>query len=133
MLEGGCFCGAVRYRVAGDFGVTHCHCLHCRKVSGAAFVTWVEARLSEFNWLQGQPIEFTVRDGVTRSYCAGCGSPLTYQNHNHEDSIDITAGTLDDPSGLEPADHVWSDRKLPWVHMDDGLPRYGRGRSQGED
>ena len=133
VLEGGCFCGAVRYRVAGDFGVTHCHCLHCRKISGAPFVTWVEALCSNFAWLQGQPSEFAARPGVTRTYCAGCGTPLTYQNHGHPDSIDITAGSLDDASGLNPDDHVWFDRKLPWIRIDDGLPRYGLGRSVKED
>ena len=43
MLEGGCLCGAVRYRVGGKTRVTHCHCLHCRKLGGAPYVTWVEA------------------------------------------------------------------------------------------
>lgn len=31
-MEGGCFCGTLRYRVGGDFGVTHSHCIHCRKI-----------------------------------------------------------------------------------------------------
>jgi len=127
-MEGGCLCGAVRYRVGGDVGVTHCHCIHCRKLGGTAFVTWVEARSSNFTWLQGQAAEFTPRKGVTRTYCADCGSPMTYQNHEFTDSIDVTAGTLDDPSGLKPDDHVWFERKLPWLRIEDGLPHYGRGR-----
>ncbi|MEE8412368.1 MAG: GFA family protein [Acidobacteriota bacterium] len=127
-MEGGCFCGALRYRVGGDFGVTHCHCIHCRKINGAAFVTWVEASFSNFAWLQGQPNEFNPRPGVTRTYCSRCGSPLTYQNRESPDSIDITAGSLDDPSELKPRDHVWFDRKLPWLQVEDDLPRYSRGR-----
>ena len=127
-MEGGCLCGGIRYRVSGDCGVTHCHCIHCRKLGGTAFVTWVEAARSNFDWLQGQPAEFTPRPGVTRSFCANCGSPLTYQNHEYPDSIDVTAGSLDDPSGLEPDDHVWFDRRLPWLQIGDDLPRYGRGR-----
>ena len=127
-LEGGCFCGALRYRVTGKFGVTHCHCLHCRKIGGAPFVTWVETQRSDFAWTRGRPVEFSPRSGVTRTYCADCGSPLTYRNHEHPDSIDVTAGTLDDPLGLRPEDHVWFDRRLPWIHVDDGLPRYARGR-----
>ena len=127
-MEGGCLCGKIRYRVSGDCGVTHCHCIHCRKLGGAAFVTWVEAKRSNFDWLQDRPTEFSPRPGITRSFCAQCGSPLTYQNRESEDSIDVTAGSLDDPSGLEPDDHVWCDRKLPWVQIEDGLPRFGRGR-----
>ncbi len=127
-MEGGCLCEEIRYRVSGDCGVTHCHCIHCRKLGGAAFVTWIEAERSNFDWLRGQPAEFSPRPGVTRSYCARCGSPLTYQNHESPDWIDVTACRLDDPSGLEPADHVWFDRKLPWVQVEDGLPRFGRSR-----
>ena len=133
VLEGGCFCGAVRYRVAGGFGVTHCHCLHCRKIGGAPYVTWVEAKRGGFDWTHGQPVEFNSRPGVTRTYCSACGSPLTFQNHDFPDSIDITAGTLDDPSALVPDDHVWFDRRLPWVPAEDGLRRYGRGRRDEED
>ncbi len=127
-MEGGCLCGEIRYRVGGDCGVTHCHCIHCRKLGGAAFVTWVEAARSNFDWIQGRPAEFSPRPGITRSFCAQCGSPLTYQNQESQDSIDVTAGSLDDPSGLEPDDHVWCDRKLPWVRIEDGLPRFDRGR-----
>jgi len=128
-LEGGCFCGAVRYSVAGDFGVTHCHCIHCRRVSGAPIVTWVEASVSNFAWLQGRPTEFSTRPGVTRTHCSVCASPLTFQNHEVPESIDITAGSLDDPSGLRPDDHVWFERKLPWLQVEDGLPRYRRRRT----
>ncbi len=132
-MEGGCFCGALRYRVGGDFSVTHCHCIHCRKISGAAFVTWVEASLSNFTWLQGQPNEFSPRPGVTRTYCSRCGSPLTFYNHASPVSIDISAGSLDDPSELKPEDHVWFDRKLPWLQIEDGLPRYGLRRQDEND
>ena len=99
----------------------------------AAFVTWVEASCSNFAWLYGRPNEFTPRPGVTRTYCADCGTPLTYRNSDHPGSIDVTAGSLDDPSSLVPDDHVWFDRKLPWIPTDDGLPRYGRGRRAEED
>ena len=126
--EGGCLCGALRYRVGGEVGVTHCHCIHCRKLGGTAFVTWVEATRAGFEWLQGQPAEFTPRPGVTRSFCSRCGSPLAYQHEETPDSIDITAGSLDDPSGLEPDDHVWFDRRVPWLKFEDGLPRYGLSR-----
>jgi hypothetical protein len=127
-LQGGCLCGRIRYKVCGEVGVTHCHCIHCRKLGGAAFVTWVEAAVSNFSWLGDEPAEFEPRPGVTRRFCGTCGSPLTYQNHESPDSIDVTAGSLDDASGLKPDDHVWFDRRLPWVQAEDHLPRYGRGR-----
>lgn len=130
-MQGGCLCGEIRYRVDGDFGVTHCHCIHCRKLGGAAFVTWVEAGLSDFDWTAGKPAEFTPRPGVTRSFCPNCGSPLTYYNQASPESIDLTAGSLDDPSALQPDDHVWFDRKVSWLEFEDGLKRYGLSRKEG--
>ena len=128
MLEGGCLCGAVRYRVGGKTRVTHCHCLHCRKLGGAPYVTWVEAELTAFDWTDGTPAETSPRPGVTRTFCSACGSPLTYAHADRPGEIDVTAGTLDDPTGLTPDDHVWFDRRLPWVPADDGLPRFARSR-----
>lgn len=127
-MEGGCLCGDIRYRVSDEYSVTHCHCIHCRKLGGTAFVTWVEAECANFEWLRGRPAAYTTRPGVTRRFCSRCGSPLTYERADSPDHIDVTAGTLDDPSGLKPDDHVWFDRKVPWLKVDDGLPRYGLSR-----
>jgi hypothetical protein len=43
-------------------------------------------------------------------------------------TIDVTACSLDDPEPFEPGDHVWADRMVSWLRMDDGLPRFGLGR-----
>ena len=128
MKQGGCHCDAVRYEVEGPYPTTHCHCLHCRKLSGAPFITWIEVKASGFRFTQGEPVRFEVRDGVERSFCGACGSPLTYQNRALGDSIDLTAGTLDDPSDLEPRDHVWFERHLSWADVGPDLPRFQRGR-----
>jgi hypothetical protein len=129
-LAGGCFCGALRYRVTGDpVVVCHCHCLHCRRISGAAFVTWAEFRTKDFAFTQGTPAEFQSRPGVTRTFCAQCGTPVTYRNANTPRQVDLTACSLDRPEKLEPGDHLFCDRLLPWIHLDDGLPRHSRARA----
>ena len=131
VYEGGCFCGAVRYRAQSAPGVvTHCHCLHCRRTSGAAFVTWAEFPFSEFSFIKGRPVFFSSREGVTRSFCQACGTPLTYRNAGTSDRIDVTACSLDEPSAVSPRDHVYYRRKLGWVHLSDGLPVYGAGRNE---
>jgi hypothetical protein len=128
--EGGCFCGALRYAVNGEpLVVTHCHCLHCRKLGGAAFVTWATFDPAEFRYIKGKPATVSSRPGVTRSLCHDCGSPISYQAAELPDEIDLTVGTFDDPESVTPEDHVWADRKISLVHLDDGLPRYGRRRS----
>jgi len=127
--EGGCFCGAIRYETTGEPRiVTHCHCLHCRRTSGAAFVTWAEFPADQFSWKRGTPGSFESRPGVTRTFCTACGTPLTYKSIESPGTADVIACTLDEPGGLEPQDHIFCDRQLPWIHLDDGLPKYPRRR-----
>ncbi len=124
-LEGGCFCGAVRYEATGEpRRVTHCHCIHCRRTSGAPFVTWAEMNVSDFRWTAGEPGSCVTRPGVTRRFCTGCGTQLTYETVESPSTVDVTAASLDEPGLVTPRDHVWADRMLPWIRLDDGLPRY---------
>ena len=128
-LTGGCLCGAVRYRIDGtQRRVTHCHCIHCRRAGGAAFVTWAEFDASEFRLVAGSPARYESRPSVTREFCAACGSQLTYRHADEPQVVDVTVCSLDDPAPLQPEDHVWCDRALPWIDMADGLPRFGLGR-----
>ena len=130
MCEGGCFCGAVRYRVTADpVVVCHCHCLHCRRTSGAPFLTWAEFRSSQFMFTRGKPRYVRTRPEVTRSFCPRCGTPLTYQRDDAPQSVDVTACSLDDPAAVRPRDHLYCERMLPWIHLDDSLPKYPTRRS----
>ena len=129
-LEGGCFCGEVRYRIAGGpRRVTHCHCIHCRRTSGAPFLTWAECSRRDLAFTKGTPAEFETKARVTRRFCLSCGTQLTYEHADQPGSIDVTAGSLDSPGELTPNDHVWCDRMLPWVKIDDDLPRHGTKRT----
>ena len=128
-MEGGCLCRAVRYEIdVYPRRVTHCHCLNCRRSSGAAFVTWIVVGQSEFRFVFGTPSRYEVRPQVTRQFCARCGTQLTYQRADEPDTIDVTAGSLDNVDGISPEDHIWCDRMVPWVKIVDGLPRYRQGR-----
>lgn len=130
--EGGCFCGQVRYAVADPpVRVTHCHCLHCRRTSGAPFLTWAEYRVEQFAWTRGRPVEFPSREGVTRSFCGACGTPLTYRTAEDPGEVDVTLASFDDPAALRPEDHVWTEREIPWARLQDGLPRYRFRRQDG--
>lgn len=130
--EGGCFCGAIRYEAEGDPGVvTHCHCLHCRRTSGAPFVTWVEFPAERFSFTRGTPQSFESRPGVTRTFCPSCGTPLTYRLAETPGTVDLVACSLDDPGGVTPQDHVFFDRRISWVRPADGLPTYPGRRDGG--
>ena len=131
--DGGCACGAVRYRLSGELRrTTHCHCVDCRRSGGAAFVTWSEVERDSLAWLSGTPRSWNSRPGATRTYCGDCGSPLTFEDETDPAAIDVTVATLDDPDSVTPDDEVWTDRALTWSALLDSVPRYGRGRRDAE-
>lgn len=131
-LEGGCLCGAVRYRVHGAPGtVAHCHCKHCRGATGAPIVTWFSVERRNVDWTAGEPRAYRHRSDwptpITRRFCGECGSALTYEREGSE-QVDLTAATLDDPDAVSPAFHVYASRQIAWLHLGDGLPRYDKLR-----
>ncbi len=127
--EGGCLCGAVRYRLsAAPLVSMHCHCGNCRKASGAAMLTWLTVDAADFEWLRGEPHRYRYESehypgAVQRWFCAVCGSQLGW--HCEDDgTLDLTAGSLDDPGVVEPTHHVFTRGPVHWLKLDDGLPRH---------
>jgi hypothetical protein len=103
VVDGGCICGAIRYRVRGEpTGSMVCHCQTCRRVAGAPVVAWVTFPSAQFEFLQGQPSEFHSSAPVRRTFCAACGTPLTYEHADGPGFVDITTCTLDDPNLFRP-------------------------------
>ena len=127
--EGGCLCGAVRYRLVGPpLASRHCHCENCRRASGAGVLTWITVRQADFEWLQDEPKRYAYSSphypaAVERWFCATCGSQLGW--HCEDDgTVDLTAGSLDDPSLAEPSRHVFTHGQVPWIDFRDDLPRF---------
>ena len=128
-IEGGCLCGAVRYRASGKaYGITHCHCRSCRRASGAPFVTWAGFDTDNFTFTRGQPASYASSGNVLRTFCNRCGTALTYRRLDLPDSIDVTLGSMDVPEALQPEDHTWTESRLSWVALCDQLPTYPRER-----
>jgi hypothetical protein len=130
MLQGGCFCGRIRYEVTGTpFHETNCHCSICRRTTGAPLVAWFTVRPSEFRWLSGNPCQFRSSAQATRSFCAHCGTQLTFQGDEYPDEIDVTTCSLDQPETVPPRDHSHVSSKLRWIALSDGLPQFLQARS----
>ncbi len=132
LREGGCLCGGVRYRVAAEPRTSAiCHCVSCRRASGAQSVAWVVFPSEAFSFVSGDPAEYRSSAEVSRTFCGRCGTSLTYQHDGDPDSIDVTAASLDLPDEFPPAGHVWLEDKVSWERVDDGLPRFEWGGSPG--
>lgn len=126
-MTGGCLCGAVRYRITKPpIVVTHCHCSTCRRAAGAAFVTWLTVGVDGFAYTEGVPAVHRSSPEVGRGFCNRCGTSLSFSSTAYPDELDITVGSLDDPGAATPQDHIWVDAMVPWLNLDDGLPRLPR-------
>jgi hypothetical protein len=129
--EGGCLCGAVRYRARGrPTQVNHCHCRMCQRASGAPIVTWATFPSANVEWIKGAPATRRSSDTAERGFCSACGSALFWRGDAEKDLIDLTAGTFDRPETLRPEDHIWIESAMPWLHVADELPRYPRSRKK---
>lgn len=133
MLEGGCLCGAVRYRVEGEPASSGiCHCETCRRAASAPtlpYATFPAARFA-FN---GKPTEYASSPGVVRTFCGTCGSPLTYRTAASPDRIDVMVCNLDDPGSIVPSCHVWVSEKIGWDRIGDGLPQFPTSPAAGSE
>jgi len=122
---GGCLCGAVHYNFEGDpLWKCHCHCSMCRRLTGAGFATWVGFPAGAFSWTKGQPSFYRSSSEVEIGFCQNCSGTMTF-HRVHEASAAL--GSLDHPE-IVPAgsddDHVWVEDQIPWLKIDDNLPRY---------
>jgi hypothetical protein len=128
MSDGGCFCGAVRYRVTGPpLSSDICHCESCRRASGAPSVAWITVERKNFEIVKGTPAAYPSSPGVLRRFCGTCGSALTYETAKRPDSIDITTITLDEPNRFPPAAEVWLEDRIAWQPTIPNLKHYPRG------
>jgi len=130
-LEGGCLCGAVRYRIEAEAAeASICHCATCRRAAGAPSVAWATVAADAFAWTAGAAARHASSAEVLRTHCAVCGTCLTYQSS--PDSIDVTLASLDDPEAIRPTSEIWLSHRLRWEAVDPARPGFPRG-SQGDD
>jgi len=124
-IVGGCFCGAIRYRVsAPPHDVVHCHCSICRRTTGAPFVTWATFPRAAFAFTAGVPVELRATPRAVRELCATCGTALTFRESARPNSVDVTVGSMDRPDLVVPDAHIWTSSQLPWLRVADDLPRH---------
>jgi hypothetical protein len=125
-MEGGCSCGAVRYRLMSEpLFVRCCHCLNCQRQTGSAFVINMLIETDRVELLAGEPVPVEVPrdDGSTQRIwrCATCQVAL-FSRYTYDEVRFVRAGTLDEPSAVAPDVHIYTRSKLPWVQLPEGVP-----------
>jgi len=129
--EGACLCGAVHFEIAGPLrAVVACHCGQCRRVH-SNFAAFSAARRVDLtiksdealSWYESSP-------GVRRGFCGRCGSSLFWDRASN-DFVSVSAGALDQPSGLKQVRHIFGADMADFYEIGDGLEVLPQG--QGDD
>ncbi len=126
--QGGCSCGAVRYRLLSEPLFTHCcHCLNCQRQTGSAFVINLLIETDRVELVAGapQPVDVPRDDGSTQRIfrCPTC-QVAVYSQYGRPEVRFVRAGTLDDPSQVAPDVHIFTRSKLSWIALPESVPAF---------
>lgn len=126
-ITGSCLCGAVRYEVNGPLShVVACHCTMCRKQSGHHYAT-ANAWHDHFSLTEERGLKwYRSSETSRRGFCADCGSVLFFETEG-EGRVAIAAGTIDGPTGLHIAAHIFADDKGDYYDIGDDAPKHAQG------
>src|SRR6187402_99354 len=126
--EGGCSCGAVRYRVTSEPLFVHCcHCLNCQRQTGSAFAINVLIEADRVELLAGEPEPVPVpRSGGKKQRIFRCPTCqiAVFSTYTRAAVRFVRAGTLDDPSTVEPDVHIYTRSKVPWLELPESVPAF---------
>jgi len=133
MHEGGCVCGAVRYRVKAQpqAGLV-CHCTWCQRRSGSAFAFVAYFNEGDVEFLRGRMTAYEHRSDETGrwlkiEFCPVCGTPVTHTTELRPGLRGISAGTLDERDWFRIDRHIWTRSARPWVTIPDEVEVYEKG------
>jgi hypothetical protein len=127
-MEGGCFCGAVRYLLTAKPMFVHCcHCHDCQNQTGSAFVLNALIEANRVKLLKGKPQAVLMPTDSGRPHdiyrCAKCQTAL-WSDYGRRPFRFVRVGTLDKPSKVPPDVHIFTRSKLPWVTLPKGTPAF---------
>jgi len=126
--SGQCQCGAIRYQLSGEPGsVALCHCIDCRRSSGAPVMAWAEFPEASLTVLHGEPKTINSSGTAMRSFCGNCGTGLFYRNAGILPGlVEVQLATLDSAATLAPTLHIQTAERLPWMERVHELPAFER-------
>lgn len=128
-VTGGCRCGQLRYRFEQEGPLLNycCHCLDCQKSTASAFADQLIVSTDALT-IEGRAITFSTQrpsgGTTTNQHCPDCFSRVCNANDVYPAMTIVRAGTLDDPSGLDPFAHMWIKRKRGWIIIADDVPAF---------
>jgi hypothetical protein len=129
-LEGGCGCGAVRYRLTDEPYIVHnCHCRLCQRQTGTGSAVNAFIESDRLELLSGNLAEqdFTTGSAGTQTVvrCADCGTPVwSFYPRLGRKVAAVRVGTLDDPSAAPPDVAIFVADKPAWATLPEGVQAF---------
>ncbi|RYE74427.1 MAG: aldehyde-activating protein [Hyphomicrobiales bacterium] len=128
-VEGGCQCGAVRYRLeAAPLAVYTCHCKDCQRFSGTTHTLSMVIGAEDGVLAKGELHGFDKLADSGRTVrmmgCAGCGTKIWNVPLSSPEYLIVKPGTLDDMSWVRPIGAIWTESRAPWVEIDLTEPNF---------
>jgi hypothetical protein len=121
--NGGCQCGAIRFRVEKLGRASMCHCRMCQKAFGGVGGALVTAE--RLTWTRGALKHYWSSNRIRRGFCADCGTPLTFEFVSEDRHlVDVAIATLDSPAEIKPEIQYSPEMALPWTSTLTHLPGY---------
>ncbi len=127
-IQGGCYCSRIKYEVQLPVKwCAHCHCKQCRHSQASPLVTWFGVNKINFHFIQGKQdvAWFDSSESAKRGHCIHCGTPLFFEGEKWPDEIHITRESTDSDILQRPQLHVFFDRKVDYLKIEDDLDKQG--------
>lgn len=131
IFKGSCLCGSVKYEAEGEpERFYHCHCQRCRKMTGTGHVSNLFARVTSFQWVQGEDLlkMYKVPEAkhFRNDFCGNCGSPMPSYNPERG-MVVIPAGSLDTELEFKPQSRIYMGSAASWSCRAETLPEFENG------
>jgi hypothetical protein len=128
--EGGCLCGAVRYRVTDEpYLAGVCHCNQCKKRTGSALAVATYFDESAVQIERGALKTYEYRSDesnrwVKLEFCSNCGTTVSWTMEFFPGSRGISGGTFDDPHWIKPAAHYFTRSAMHSIALPDDIATF---------
>ena len=122
--RGRCLCKAVSFEIdAPILSSVNCHCESCRRQCSAPITTYIGIPDGQWRWTGTPSTVFNSSPGVERTFCANCGTPISFRSENMSGTMHFYATAMEQPEVFAPQLHVAYEEKLSWLDIGDDLPK----------
>jgi hypothetical protein len=133
--EGGCLCGAVRFRAIGEpLRTLVCHCRFCQRMTGSAFFAQASYDIGAVEFTGAPMSQHAHRsEGSGRQvyvhFCPHCGTTVSLTFERWPQARGMSRGAFDEPDSLSITSHIWTESAQSGVVVPAGVDCFRGARA----